>query len=621
MARLVLTNNKTKFEQAIVRNVNAGFEDYSRYYSDGCYISVHKKRIKKIENFFELPNGDFCSVVGTCIYKNSIGTEALNKIFHDFNGDIEKIRANAIGNYLMAIRKNNRIVVFVDKYQIIKTYFFHIGENWFITNSLADIGDVLDEIKVNEFAFMQETMLVGAIGTQSIFENVFRLFGHRFLEIDCSSKTFLIKDLPYSRERRSFECRKIESAVDEYAEIIKSKFEIVAGIFGNKVCIHQTGGLDTRTVFSSFMSVDCKPKIAYGVGNSILTNTKNKDYLICKDYQKKFDLCFYEMNWRDDFLGSNVYWHGQFNRYGFNYALYAGSRCFFSEYEGGISDYPEFFECGYFLENLRLRDWAKDTEKEKFSVEEFTHEWLLKNYATNLRNNTAFYANFDSLAQNIIKEIKIYKQIYKIELNDFVTLQNFDQTRYIHTRCSNSHMVNFLNDFAPSIAMFSLPDLHEFPFDVPAQWRANGRFQMMVINKLFPEALDIPVFSHCRNHRFDKKTFTLTPEYSFSEMVGKKLRQIGVPTSIYKGIKGFYGTLTQDKKSKVKQEEADVLKKYLVPIINEHKHHLGTSIYPESYEGSIVFLMIFAQYLYGISVLKEKLKATTGILNNEDQSA
>ncbi len=47
----------------------------------------------------------FCSIAGTCIYKNNVGKEALNEIYPDFKDDVEAIRTNAIGNYVIGVKK------------------------------------------------------------------------------------------------------------------------------------------------------------------------------------------------------------------------------------------------------------------------------------------------------------------------------------------------------------------------------------------------------------------------------------------------------------------------------------------------------------------------------------
>lgn len=605
MARLILTNNLKKHQQAVARNVNAGFDDFISNQQSGIYTTVHKKKIKKLNNFVEFPNGDFCAMVGTCVYDERLGVSALEKIYSEFDGDIQVIQRNALGNYIIAIKKNDRIAIFVDKYQILKLYYFNKDGDWFIANSLADIGEVLDSLELDEFAFIQETMLVGAIDTQSLFKGVFRLFGHEFIEIDCQSKSFKINSLSFSREHRNFNERSIESVVLEYADIVRSKFRTVAHFFGGNVRIHQTGGLDNRTVFAAFMSVGCKPKIMYGVGNSVLSNTQKEDLMICKEYKGKFDLDLYEMNWREEYLGADQYWAELFSRYGFNYSIYAGSRNFFKEYEGLIPNYPSFMECGYFLENLRLRDFAIESKKNRFSIDEFINDYLLGGGYGDLTGSPQFYKNIMGIKEALHSTLKKYMRLYGIEADPFFSLDDFDQVRWIHSRNCDSVTVNYLNDFAPSIAMFSLPELHEFPFDVPAKWRANARFQLMLIDALCPEALSIPIFSHCCKQRFNRKQFTLSPEYPFSQRVAKGLRSLGFSSTAYNMIRSLYRHCLATKSKTAVRNETQALMQYVLPIINQNLRCFGDLISAENYKGSIIYLMIFAQYLYGVNLLNE----------------
>jgi hypothetical protein len=605
MARLVLTNNKSKLNMAIKRNINAGFGDYSQYVSNKCFLAMHKKRIKKIENFIEKPNGDFCCIAGTGIYMNATGEEALDFIYRDFENDIESIRKKIIGNYVIAIKKNNRIVVFVDKYQVLKVYYYNIDGNWFITNSLADIGNVLDQINIHEYSFIQETMLAGTIGTQAIFQNVFRLFGHQYIEIDCRDNHFTIKEMPYSRKRRNFDGRSIESAVSEYADIVRAKFAIVANIFGSNIRIHQTGGLDNRTVFSAFMAVGCKPGIVYGIGNSIITSTKNEDLLICKEFQKIFRLDFYEMNWKENYLDGYQHWSDLFNRYGFSVRIYGGNRNFFNEYEGRIPEYPDFMECGYFLENLRLREWALKRRKEKFTIDEFVDEYLLGGAYGAISGNKNFYPQYNIFKDYLVGEFKKYISLYQISEDNQISLNTFDQVRWIHSRNCDSAMVNFLNEFAPSIAMFSLPELHEFPFDVPAAWRANGRFQVMLINELYPNALSIPIFSHCKRQVFSRNDFSLKAENSFARSAKEILNKFSVPKYVRNILKLLYIKSMPDKNRMEAYKEEIKLKEMIVSIIKENEQS-GTFVSPDLYKGSLVWLMIYAQYLHGIRLLQEK---------------
>lgn len=606
MARLILTNSEYKLKRLIQRNERAGFKDYRIVKGKNALLSAHKKRVKKIENLYVLNDGDYCSVVGTCIYKEKHGKDALALIYKDFNGNPEEIRRNAIGNYLIVVHKQGKVFAFVDKYQILKAYYYNNGTDWLLTNSLTDMGVAVDKLEIDEFEFIQETMLLGSIGTNSMFKGVYRLFGHQYIEIIPEYNRFELRVLPYTRNRRTFEDKTIEDAVDEYVDIIKEKFAVVAKVFGDNIRIQQTGGLDNRTIFSAFMSVGCKPKIMYGVGNSLLTNTKDEDYQICLKYKNKFDLDFYEMNWRENYIGNEENWPDLFERYGFNYRIYGGGRNFFNEYEGKIPDYPDFIELGMFGENLRLREWAKDHDKNNFTIDEFIDFYLLGGAYGDITNSQdTFVANLDQLKIHIYTILECFMGLYQIRGGGgrSITIDDFDQVRWIHSRNSDSLFVNYLNEFVSSIAMLSIPELHEFPFDVPAKWRANAKFQLKVINKLLPEALDVPIFSHCRVNHFDRKTFEIKPIKSKRKKVRDILCKFGFSEVMLKKIGSKVKFLKKDNRHKDLESEKKRLKQYLIKIIEDDEKSAGQYIKAKAYQGSLVYLMIYAQYLHGIKLL------------------
>jgi hypothetical protein len=58
--------------------------------------------------------------------------------------------------------------------------------------------------------------------------------------------------------------------------------------------------------------------------------------------------------------------------------------------------------------------------------------------------------------------------------------------------------------------------------------------------------------------------------------------------------------------AKRQYNESDELRKMISQMINEDSKVIGTSIMPEEFKGNIVYLMIYAQYIHGIRLLKER---------------
>ena len=286
---------------------------------------------------------------------------------------------------------------------------------------------------------------------------------------------------------------------NKYIEIIKNNF-------GELVGLHQTGGLDNRTLLAAFLNRDIKPQMLYGVGNSCLTNTRREDLDIVRMFEKDLGLKLKLMDWSNDKeMIKSQNWDDLFKKYGFLYSVYGGSESFFNSYEQSYDNYPKFMECGYFLENLRLREFARDNIDESITLNDFIEQYLLRGVDDSIVNHFDAYKNY------LTEELKLQIDIYGIDLSKGITKENFDEVRWIHARHADTIMVNFLNLYTSSFSIFSQPELHQYPFNVPSRFRENGSFQLMVIKALYPKLLDFPFFSHLKPHYFDPIKVVLKP--------------------------------------------------------------------------------------------------------------
>jgi hypothetical protein len=601
MARLTLTNIQQKHDSLIQRNIKAGLDDYVVHQSDSVFVSAHKKRIVKTENFLEFDNGDFVSAVGTCIYKGFLGQPALKRIYEDFNDDIEALRSNAIGNYLIAVKKRKKVMVFVDKYQVLKTYYSNVDDEWVVANSLADVASVLNNKEVDEFQLINAIFCPkGTITHCTFFRNIFQIFGSEYIEIDLSSGRFSVNAIPYSRKRWNLTNVPIECVVDNYAEIVRNVFGQLAKVFGENIGLQMTGGRDTRTVFAGLMNVGVKPRIMYGVGNSIITNTKNDDLLANEALRDAFDLDLYIMNWRGDDIRNMENWDKFFFRYGFLYSIYGCNENVFAEYEGKIPNYPKLILTGDFCENLKLRRWIEDKDTKHFSIDEF-----IDGYYLDVVNLDRCYSKSKEFKEYIRKEYLSTANLCGIPNDNGVFhVDQFDELRQITARNADSLYTNFLNEFTHSIAVFSIKDLYEYPFDVPAKYRANGRFQLMLISRLYPDSLKVPFFSHTRKHILDQRTFTLKRKKRKLEGIGYILNKLGINeyNRTRKLLRILYGMSNKEYYKGAKEEAiSGKIKESLIEHI--YSLHTCNSFKPKCYQGPVNRLMVYAQYLHGINLL------------------
>lgn len=604
MAKIMISNNNLQVKSFINFNIKSGFKDFGQYENNEFSLAVHKKKIHKVDNFIKFQNGDFCSTIGTCIVNNMIGMEAIKELYKIFDSNIKASRSRMIGNYIVVIKKFNKVYIFTDKYSVLKSYYCIDEKNWVFSNSIENIAMTTKNLKINKFGLLQESLLVSSFGSETLFENIFRLSGYEYLEIDCKTNRLNVQSISCTRQRRNFKNKSIEEVSLEYASIIKNKFAIVSKFFANSIRINQTGGLDNRTVLASFLSCGVKPDIMYGVGNSVFTNTKNEDLEICKLYQKKYAIDFYQMNWKDTYKDGIKHWRSLFEKFGFQYSIYGGGRNFFKEFEGKIPNYPKFIECGYYLENLRLREFISNSKKKTMTIEEFVEDYLIGGgYGIIDSSLIPDYVEFKSKMVLLLKE---QMKIYGIAPEGIINEENFDEVRWIHARHTDSILVNFLNNYTSSIAMFSIEELHEFPFDVPSNWRRDAKFQLMVINHLRDDILDIPIFSHCQKCTLNKSDFSLKDDKNFPQLISDVLKDIGMPKTIHKKISLIYQFLFSFKSKSISNENQKELRSYINDIITKYSNKNKIELSIENNQEPIVYLMRLAQYLYAIDYCKEK---------------
>src|SRR5690606_27524375 len=181
-AKLVVSNVEDLFQRACKKYSEAGFEACAEQLSDVFVRSFYKKAYKN-KNGVIFENQDYCFVIGTCIYKGVVGEKAVRQLYQDFSGEIEAVRDASLGNYAVLIRKHGQITIFVDKYQVFNLYYSNVNGRWVVTNSLSAIACSAELNRIDEYALLEESMLVGSIGEQTIFSDVKRLQGYQVIRI------------------------------------------------------------------------------------------------------------------------------------------------------------------------------------------------------------------------------------------------------------------------------------------------------------------------------------------------------------------------------------------------------------------------------------------------------
>ncbi|OCH57488.1 hypothetical protein [Vibrio cyclitrophicus] len=585
MSRIAISNNINVFNELVERNLECGLTLSCNIESEGVYFASFYKRVKKVVNYY-MEGDNFILSSGTFVYKGKTGEEGLSLILNDYRlgNDFEK---EIKGNFTIALSIDDHMRVICDHYSIHDLFYFTENDNTFaVCNSLSELAKVKNIKKINKSSLISETILSGYIGNESFIQGIYKLRGMEIIEL--SKSKLKVKITPQENLKFDLCNKSIEQAADMYCDMLQKHVKDIVNIWGD-IAVHQTGGMDNRLIFSALVNQGSRPNLLYGRGNSILTTTNKEDLDCVLNYANRFSLPYQIMNWSHEASDSKPEsWHNLYNRYGFKYAIYGAPQNFFDQYEGSIEHYPEFFEFGYYGENLRLREYLKN--KDGVSIDEFFNSYLFGGgggYGD--LNNIDFLPDSNSIKSKLRKEFIFEAQLNGIELDEYIDANDFDKIRWIHARRADSRSVNLINEFAPSFATLSTPELHQFPWSLPREWKEGAKFQLMVIDKLCSKALDVPIFSHGNPQVLNRNTFKLEKQITWQHKVKNALTSFGVNNNVLKVLTRLYFKYLETDNSKAelgmnniqsKEETFRVLVDYLDNTCPDDLKYINASHYP-----------------------------------------
>jgi len=604
LAKFLLSNDKEKYNYIKNIYINTGFDEFNEYLKENINFSVYKKLRVNNYNFLKI-NDDFVASSGTLIYKEIIGKEALKNIYDDFNNDIQDIRNHIIGNYALIIKKENKIYVFGDENNIHNIYYYNKNRRWILSNTQFHIAKTLNNVEIDEFNLIEYAFQYSILDNGTIFKNIKKLMGDEYIMINLNHCDFDINKIDI--EYKEIQVNGIDIMAKDFADLLKNKIRIISKNF-DKITISMTGGLDSRTILAGFLSNNTKPNITYGVGNSQLTNTKNRDLEIDKIYAKRFGLNFYEMNWRtnEDIF---EYWDESLLKYGELFRLYGTSRNVFSEFEEKID--TQFIEFGYFGEPLRNKDWLEIYDKEFFSINDYLEKFYIIYLNEYLVNNFLDINNY----KERLKE-KIRKIIFKYNLNENkIHKDDFQKIYYFHRRGGDIFMNNYSNQYFYSISVLSCHDLYNYILNIPYEYKKNAKFMLKVLNYLYPDILDVPFFSHCHNQTFNKDKFELEYKKNYVNKTRDIVRTKIKNKKIFNLMKKIYRmfSIGIDKKTIDEGKYSLKLRKVFLDYIFEKQdkiYFIKNLKKVENYTGGVSGLSILAQMLFMIDNIENRDKTT-----------
>lgn len=583
MSKILIGSDIEKVEMLKNHFIKYGFEKYSHYTGDGISTYCFKKLKIDNSNFIEI-GSDFVATSGTLIYRKVIGKDALEKIYKDFVKGIDYIRKNAVGNYCLVIKKDGILYIVTDENAIHNIYYYN-DNDWMITNTFYHLAKVIDNVSVNQLEMLEYSFQYGIIGNKTPYKKIYKLMGEEYIKVDLSNNNFSINKINTEEDR----VKTTDNSSKSIAKMLEEQAQIISNNF-SKVTVSMTGGLDSRIIMAALLKNGVKPQIVYGVGNSPLTNTKNKDLEINKMYADKFNLEFKPMNWKTN-EPIEEYWDYSLQKYGELFTVYAGNQNVYDEFEKNIDfDYITF---GYFGELMRNADLIEPLQSDFFNINQFVDLYINDDIPIEKDLKEKLY-------ENILEK---YTEICKIEKIDALKIHKDKATR-IHShyrKRADVQLCNLSNIYASSTIMLSEENLFESILNIKYNDKGNAKYMLQVMYELYPEILDIPFFSHCRDCIFNLETFELDNVQSKNKII-QELKKYINKTRYAKIIKKLYShTLKVDEKDTLQNKKNKEIK---IQFINYLKEQNDPLINIDNFSGDVRALARYSQLVFMNNSLK-----------------
>lgn len=586
MSRFIFTNNKLKLNYGIKAFIKADLKPIN---NSTKYFQSFKRTNVKEDNIIEFNNGDFISVIGTLIYNNNIGKKSYESIYNSFDGDIQKIQKRCHGHYCIILNKNNKLSIFCDKYNIFKIYYYYVNDEFFISNSLDSVCRSLDKKVLRLFPLLEDSIQRGVINKEMFYKNVFRLFGNE--KISIVNNDFVVEEFKHFKEfyDSSNKENNLSKIVDKLCLMLIKNAKLLRDVFKSDISIQSTGGMDSRIVTASFLNIDYKPKLLYGIGDSPITNTLVQDKDSVLQQAKLFDLEVNLMDWGSKGYDDESKIKHYFKKYGFNYATYHCAINHFIAYENKVSKFSKMSTNGLFGENFKVRGWAVNKKKNYLSLNEIIQDYHIPHqcigFSWRSKNILSKYVKY--LKKNLIDVSSIYQ--IPIKNNEHVKMDHFEELRQIFSRTMDSHEANLINEFIYYLSPLAMVNTYEFGMSIPWKYKHKQRLGVRVLKKLHPKILKIPIFSHTKNFNIINDSLELRS--SNLELLKDKLRFL-IPNFILDIRRNIIV-------NKLKNKKRDKIESY---YINKLKNHnLIKDIFDiENYNGDVRPLIMLYLYLVGI---------------------
>lgn len=589
MSKFIFTTSQEKTNQSVEVSTKYGYILSGRFDHDKFSYACYYKLAVKNENFLAIGN-DFVSFTGTVIYKDSIGKESLKKIYDDFNGDVNIIRDNMIGNGAFIIKKGDEITIFNDYLSLYYIYYTINNGTLIVSNDLYDVCNLCDNLEADYDNLILRSLIYGVYGGESEIKNV------KYLQ-DCEKITINTVTGKYDVQAvnvdwRGYDNLSYEEHVACIGEYMKKAAASLVKHFGTPA-LSSTGGLDNRLNLAAFLSIGAKPDLIYGVGNSSMTNTYDEDLNINYIFRDTYGLNLNVISWRNA-SPINKDWDEYMNIYGYHSVHYSASRDF-NENNKNIKNKLLLFGCFGEIHRIDDNTYLDDVNFSDVTIDQYIDLYLLGHY---WEKEQLLFSHKDRIHDHLKSKLLPLCEKWGINPNKIKAKEDIllwlermhRSDNFMPNLMNRHHYCIFLNAQFPVIKHLT---------QIPPQIKSKARYQLDLIKYLCPSILEIPIFSRCQIQIYDQKSgiMILPSSVRTRHKIRRCLNSI-LPNKILDSIVSVYVRITESKKKREENDGDNSSVVFLRKLLGEHGINDGKDCTLVYRNRLLRPLVIFAQYIY-----------------------
>lgn len=325
MGGYFLSNDNDAKQKAIEVFAKKGLGNYSVLKAGNfecVYFHKLNAEICDINNNYYLNGDDFIVGTGIYVYKDLIGTSALEKIYKDFKILSDKnIFNNVKGHFNFVIYKNGSLFLITDKTGTYHTYYGKNKNNIYISTSFLSVCDNMEKLTVQKQELLEYINTSVWQGNTSIFKEVNKFQSGNLISFDNHSKISY-----HSYYKLTFTGK--SEPLNVVIEHIRNYFSFLKKLDLNILC-DLSGGADSRLMLAVINAERVKYKcytaevyddlelaqnIANGENISLNITYKNDNRHSENTFQEEWEKTFYFFDMtRPMFAGASAGEMEQFN--------------------------------------------------------------------------------------------------------------------------------------------------------------------------------------------------------------------------------------------------------------------------------------------------------------------